>query len=233
MSSNVLFQRRKALVFLAATAAAAGGAVAMVPRDAMKAAIISVPLETLFPATFSAWKIDPDVLPLEPSAEIRKVVAESYDQTLSRTNVNRDGYRVMLSVAYGGRRNQGMDIHRPEVCYPAQGLALRRDTIKTALKVDDASLPLRRLVAGTGSRNEPISYWLVVGDSVASFGYGHRIALLKYGLTGHVPDGMLVRISSIDDDVAHAFGQQDAFLRDILAAMTGDFRRRILGLPKA
>lgn len=226
-------QRRKALVFLAATAASAGAAVAMVPRDAMKAATISVPLDTLFPAAFSAWRVDPDVLPLEPSAEIRKVVAESYDQTLSRTYVNRDGYRVMLSVAYGGRRNQGMDIHRPEVCYPAQGLALRRDTFKTALKLNDADLPLRRLVAGTGSRNEPISYWLVVGDSVASFGYGHRIALLKYGLTGHVPDGMLVRISSIDDDVVHAFGQQDVFLRDILAAMTSDFRRRILGLPKA
>jgi EpsI family protein len=226
-------QRRKALVFLAATAAAAGAAVAMVPRDSMKAPTISVPLDTLFPASFAAWKIDPDVLPLEASAEIRKVVAESYDQTLSRTYVNRDGYRVMLSVAYGGRRNQGMDIHRPEVCYPAQGLALRRDTVKTALTVDEASLPLRRLVAGTGSRNEPISYWLVVGDSVASFGYGHRLALLKYGLTGHVPDGMLVRVSSIDDDVTHAFGQQDVFLREILAAMTADFRRRILGLPKA
>jgi EpsI family protein len=233
MSASLPSQRRKALVFLASSAVAAGAAVAMVPREAMKAPTISVPLDTLFPGTFNAWKIDPDVLPLEPSAEIRKVVAESYDQTLSRTYVNRDGYRVMLSVAYGGRRNQGMDIHRPEVCYPAQGLALRRDTVKTALKVDDASLPLRRLVAGTGSRNEPISYWLVVGDSVASFGYGHRIALLKYGLTGHVPDGMLVRVSSIDDDVPHAFGQQDVFLREILAAMTPDFRRRVLGLPKA
>jgi EpsI family protein len=233
MSTSLPSQRRKALVFLASTAVAAGAAVAMVPREAMKAPTISVPLDTLFPGTFNAWKIDPDVLPLEPSAEIRKVVAESYDQTLSRTYVNRDGYRVMLSVAYGGRRNQGMDIHRPEVCYPAQGLALRRNTVKTALRVDDTNLPLRRLVAGTGSRNEPISYWLVVGDSVASFGYGHRIALLKYGLTGHVPDGMLVRVSSIDDDVAHAFGQQDVFLRDIFAAMTPDFRRRVLGLPKA
>jgi EpsI family protein len=233
MSTTHPNQRRKALVFLASTAAAAGAAVAMVPKDAMKAPTISVPLDTLFPATFKTWKIDPNFLPLEPSAEIRKVVAESYDQTLARTYVNRDGYRVMLSVAYGGRRNQGMDIHRPEICYPAQGLALRRDTVKTSLKVDEASLPLRRLVAGTGSRNEPISYWLVVGDSVASFGYGHRIALLKYGLTGHVPDGMLLRVSSIDDDVVHAFDQQDGFLRDILSAMTPDFRRRILGLPKA
>ncbi len=94
---------------------------------------------------------------------------------------------------------------------------------------DKARLPLKRLVAGTGSRNEPITYWLVIGRSVASFGYGHRIALLKYGLTGHVPDGMLIRVSSIDADEAGAFAAQDAFLRDLLAAMAPDFRRRILG----
>ena len=228
-SAAIKMQRRKALVFLAASTCAATAAVAMVPREAMKAPTISVPLDTLFPAAFGAWKIDPDVLPLELNAEMRKVVAESYDQTLSRTYVTPQGYRVMLSVAYGGRRNQGMDIHRPEVCYPAQGLALRRDTVKTALQVQNDSLPLRRLVAGTGSRNEPISYWLVVGDSVASFGYAHRLALLKYGLTGHVPDGMLVRVSSIDDDVSHAFAQQDIFLNEILSAMTPEFRRRLLG----
>ncbi len=221
--------RRKALFFLVASASTAGAALAMVPREGMKSPPISAPLETLFPQRFETWKIDPDVLPLEASAEIRKVVAETYDQTLSRTYVNDRGYRVMLSVAYGGRRNQGMDIHRPEVCYPAQGLALRQSTQQIKLQLGQDELPLRRLVAGTGSRNEPISYWLVIGNSVASFGYGHRLALLKYGLTGHVPDGMLVRISSIDDDASHAFGQQDVFLKDILAAMTPEFRRRVLG----
>jgi EpsI family protein len=223
-------QRRKAMLFLVASAATAGAAVAMVPRQGMKEPTISVPLETLFPSSFASWKIDPNVLPLEASAEIRKVVAETYDQTLSRTYVNSQGYSVMLSVAYGGRRNQGMDIHRPEVCYPAQGLALRRDTQQVKLQVGNAELPVKRLVAGTGNRNEPISYWLVVGNSLASFGYGHRLALLKYGLTGHVPDGMLVRVSSIDDDVSHAFVQQDIFLDEILSAMTPEFRRRILGL---
>ena len=222
-------QRRKALAFLAAAAASGGAAIAMVPRAGVVDMTASVPLETLFPATFKGWKIDPDIIPLEPSAELRKVIQESYDQTLSRTYVNPQGYRVMLSVAYGGRRNQGMDIHRPEVCYPAQGLAVRRDTRETLFEFGGDRLPLKRMVAGAGSRNEPISYWLVIGRSVASFGYGHRIALLKYGLTGHVPDGMLVRVSSIDDDSAQAFSEQDTFLRDMFSAMSPDFRRRLLG----
>lgn len=226
-------QRRKALAFVAAAMASGAGAMALVPRAGVAEMTAALPLETLFPAAFRTWKIDPDVLPLEVGAELRKVIAESYDQTLSRTYVNAHDYRVMLSVAYGGRRNQGMDIHRPEVCYPAQGLALRRDTREEVVAFDRDRLSLKRLVAGTGARNEPISYWLVIGHDVASFGYGHRIALLKYGLTGHVPDGMLIRVSSIDDDEPGAFAAQDVFLRDMLDAMAPDFRRRILGLEQS
>ncbi|MBC7483646.1 MAG: EpsI family protein [Rhizobacter sp.] len=222
-------QRRKALAFVALAAASGGAAIAMVPRAGVVEMTASLPLETLFPATFKGWNIDPSIIPLEPSAELRKVIQESYDQTLSRTYVNAQGYRVMLSVAYGGRRNQGMDIHRPEVCYPAQGMAVRRDTREILMEFGADRLPLKRMVAGVGSRNEPISYWLVIGRSVASFGYGHRLALLKYGLTGQVPDGMLVRVSSLDDDEVQAFVEQDDFLRDMLSAMSPEFRRRLLG----
>ncbi len=222
-------QRRKALVFLAAALAASAAAVAMVPRAGVDEMTEARPLPTLFPEAFGAWRVDPSVIPLEPPAELRKTIAETYDQVLARTYVNAQGYRVMLSVAYGGRRNQGMDLHRPEICYPSQGFALRRDTRETMFEFGDQPLPVKRLVAGSGSRNEPISYWLVIGRSVASFGYGHRLALLKYGLTGHVPDGLLVRVSSIDDDEPRAYAQQDAFLRDMLASLAPDFRRRILG----
>jgi EpsI family protein len=221
--------RRKAVVFLAATLAASAAAVAMVPHAGVDEMTDARPLDTLFPATFGQWHVDPSVIPIEPPAEVRKSVAETYDQTLSRTYVNSRGYRIMLSVAYGGRRNQGMDLHRPEICYPAQGFAVRRETRETTFEFEHQPLQVKRLVAGTGGRNEPISYWLVIGRSVASFGYGHRLALLKYGLTGHVPDGLLVRVSSIDDDEPQAFEQQDAFLRDMLGALAPEFRRRILG----
>ena len=222
-------QRRKAVVFLASTLVASAAAVAMVPRAGVGEMTDTRSLEVLFPAAFGDWSLDPDVIPVEPPADVRKSITESYDQTLSRTYVNARGYRVMLSVAYGGRRNQGMDIHRPEICYPAQGFAVRRETQETTLSVGAVSLPLKRLVAGAGSRNEPISYWLVIGRSVASFGLGHRLALLKYGLTGHVPDGLLVRVSSIDDDEQEAFRQQDEFLRAMLGALAPGFRDRVLG----
>ncbi len=221
--------RRRSLGVLLCCAAAAAAAAAMVPRQGIVDDRPKIVLETMVPNRFAGWTLDPRVLPVVASADLQKVIEESYDQTLARTYVNAEGYQIMLSIAYGGRRNQGMDIHRPEVCYPAQGLALRRDTVAAQLVLDAHTLPIKRLVAGNGNRNEPISYWLVIGRDIASFGYGHRIALLKYGLTGRVPDGMLVRVSSVDKNEARSFAMQDAFLRDLLAAVAPADRERLLG----
>lgn len=221
--------RRRSFVVLAGCSLSAIAAVAMVPRRSIVHGP-AVVLDAMVPQAFGAWTIDPRIVPVMPNAELQKIIEETYDQTLARTYINPAGYQVMLSIAYGGRRNQGMDIHRPEICYPAQGLALRSDTVDAELLIDtQRRLPIKRLVAGSGNRHEPISYWLVIGSDVASFGYGHRIALMKYGLTGRVPDGMLVRVSSVDKNETRSFGMQDSFLRDLLVAVAPAHRERLLG----
>lgn len=222
--------RRKALAVLLAALGTGAASLAMVPRESVADIGQGLSLEQAFPVAFGPWRLDTDAVMALPNAELQQVVSEAYDQTLSRAYLNERGYRILLSVAYGGRRNQGMDIHRPEICYPSQGMALRSDTHSAEITVGPNKLPIKRLVAGSGNRNEPISYWLVIGRSLASFGYGHRWALLKYGLTGHVPDGMLVRVSSIDTDEPAAFAMQAAFVQALVAATTPDFRARLLGL---
>ena len=223
--------RRKAFLVLGLCVSAQAASLAMVPRRSIvEEGAPPVVLDTMVPPRFGKWSADPRVTPIVPGVELQKIIEKTYDQTLARTYVNGDGYQVMLSIAYGGRRNQGMDIHRPEICYPSQGLALRSDTVEAELVLGSRTLPLRRLVAGNGERNEPISYWLVVGNSLASFGYGHRLALMKYGLTGRVPDGMLVRVSSVDKNEARSFAMQDAFLRDLFAAVSAADRERLLGV---
>lgn len=212
-------------MLLAATAAALGRPT----RSVAEMLGPHVDLEEKFPVRFGAWSVDPNVMPLQADPVLQSVIEKAYDQVVSRTYRNPAGYRVMLSVAYSGRRDQSMDIHRPEVCYPAQGLSVRRSTWDASLALPQRVLPLKRLVAGNGERNEPISYWLVIGRDLASFGYGHRLATLKYGLTGRVPDGMLVRVSSIDRDEARSFEMQEIFLRDLLGSLDSDFRSRLLG----
>lgn len=108
--------------------AAAGMALALKPTAKLVDAESQVNLETLVPAQFGDWKIDETIATLLVAPELQKVIEETYSQTLTRTYVNSAGKRIMLSVAYGGSHGEGMQSHRPEVCYPAQGFQVVKDT---------------------------------------------------------------------------------------------------------
>ena len=67
-----------------------------------------------------------------------------YSQILTRTYVHKDGYRIMLSMAYGDDQRGGLQAHRPEVCYPAQGFKVgsRADgPLPTQLRRDRGAPP--------------------------------------------------------------------------------------------
>ena len=152
-----------------------------------------------------------------------------YDQTLTRTYINSKGQRIMLSIAYGGDQSgDKAQVHRPEFCYAAQGFQLSSN-FESQIRTESGTLPVRRLKAVQGKRNEPITYWITVGDNVTLPGLGRKLIQLRYGLTGKVPDGMLVRVSSIDQDTANAYQVQDRFISDMLAAVNEQDRIRVAG----
>ena len=209
--------------------AAAGMALALKPTAKLVDAESQINLETLVPAQFGDWKIDETIATLLITPELQKVIEETYSQTLTRTYVNSAGKRIMLSVAYGGSHGEGMQTHKPEVCYPAQGFQVVKNTQPAVLSTEYGELPIKRLVAAQGPRNEPITYWVVVGDQQTQFGLRMKLAQMRYTLTGVIPDGMLVRVSSIDRDEAGAYDNQTDFIRAMLAAMRDTERERLTG----
>jgi len=52
---------------------------------------------------------------------------------------------------------------------------------------------------------------------------------LREGFRGRIPDGMLVRVSSISGDTGAAYGAQQAFIAQLLAAMPAEQRVRLAG----
>ena len=135
----------------------------------------------------------------------------------------------MLSIAYGGDQSDTMQVHRPEICYTAQGFQILKEAVGQ-MGTQYGTLPVKRLLARAGSRNEPITYWVTVGDKAAHVGLEQKIAQLRYGLTGKIPDGMLVRVSTIGADEAHAYRTQDAFVKDMLQSLDGSGRKRVAGV---
>jgi len=190
-------------------------------------------LTQMFPAEFGAWKIDQSIPLILPAPDVQAKLDAIYNQVLARTYVNtRTGERVMLSVAYGGDQSDGMSVHLPEVCYPAQGFALE-DKRGAELELDGRHIPAQRLLTHQGSRYEPVTYWLTLGETVAATRTQRKLAQMRYGLIGEIPDGMLIRVSTIDRDPKHAFAVQDDFLNAMAAAIPAPYRNRILGRPQA
>ena len=162
------------------------------------------------------------------SPDTAALLNKLYNQTLSRTYVNPKGERIMLSVAYGGDQSDGTRAHRPEVCYPAQGFQLLSSSSST-LHGDAEGMRVRRLVAKLGGRVEPITYWMVIGDKVTITGTEAKWAQLSYSMRGVVPDGLLVRVSSIDANTDAAYGLQRQFVEQLSSAIAPAIRPQVMG----
>ena len=185
-------------------------------------------LETMIPVKFGNWKIDESIIPLQVDAETQAKLDKIYNQTLSRTYVNSYGERIMLSVAYGGDQSDNLAIHKPEVCYYAQGFEVMK-IYADELLTQYGKFPIKRLMAVKGSRNEPITYWVTIGNKAVLPGIEEKLQQLRYGLTGNVPDGMLVRVSSIDTDRERAYQLQNIFIQDLLSMVADGERIRLIG----
>jgi len=220
--------RLRAVVVVGLMVASLAGAAVWRPTRHLADQRPKLNLETLFPRSFGQWMTD-DRMPVQlVSPDTAALLNKIYNQTLSRTYVNPAGDRIMLSVAYGGDQSDATRAHRPEVCYPAQGFQIISSS-NGSLAVAGQEVRVRRLVARQGNRNEPITYWIVVGDKVTITGTEQKLAQLSYSVNGVIPDGMLVRVSSISGNDAPAFALQQAFVRDLALAITPQLKARVLG----
>ena len=204
-------------------------AVALKPSERMAEELPPISLEKIVPRQFSGWRIDDTIVPVSVSADVQARLDEIYSQTLSRTYANDQGQRIMLSIAYGADQSgDGNQVHRPEFCYTAQGFQLLSSRVGQLITAYGV-LPVRRLLAVQGPRNEPITYWITIGDKATLPGVQRKLNQLRYGLTGVVPDGMLVRVSSINPDTDSAYELQAEFVRDLLDSMDPQARVRAAG----
>jgi EpsI family protein len=185
-------------------------------------------LQRIVPAQFGAWRELPTA-PSIVSARTQDILASIYNEVLARVYAADDGYRVMLSVAYGGDQRGALRAHKPEVCYPAQGFKLI-DVRDAELDTEHGRIPTRTLRTSLGARHEPVMYWFAQGGRTGGSPWERRLQSLRLTLTGQVPDGLLFRVSSIDTDALRAWHRQGEFVRALLNACTPSARARLAGL---
>ncbi len=215
-------------ILLALMLAASGLAMALRPTHKIADQGPKVELETMIPRAFADWREEPLSSAQIVDPQQQELIDKIYNQTLTRTYVNSNGYRVMLSIAYGSDQSDSMQVHKPEVCYPAQGFSLLSKQVGS-LALNNGAVPVTRILAVLGQRSEPVTYWTTIGDRVVQGGINKKLIEMTYGLTGKIPDGMLIRVSSIDPETNRAYEIQNRFSAQMLDALTPEYRKRLTG----
>lgn len=157
-----------------------------------------------------------------------------YDDVLMRGYKNAAGDVVVLALAYGRHQRQEVKIHRPEVCYVAQGFRVVRHSPVDVPLADagTAAHGARMLVRGS-DHVEAVSYWIRIGDQYSANAWKTRAHIFNEGLHGRIVDGILVRVSQMLPDAASAtperFALQERFLSELVEALPEKSRGLLAG----
>lgn len=205
--------------------AAAAAAFALTPKLSYVQDVPS--LEQTVPRQFGDWKevATPFLhVDLATRRDGETTTDQPYDETVMRAYRNSRGQVVMLALAYGERQRQEVKVHRPDLCYVAQGFRILDLRPTTFDKISGAKVPVegKRMLASSRGRMEAVSYWMRIGELYSESAWETRGYLIKEGLAGRVPDGILVRASRpvvSAEEADAAYPQLEAFLGELTAAM--------------
>ena len=219
--------RNLALLVLMMLAAAVASV--MRPTEVMAKARDKVDLELIIPKAFGDWRHLEQSSGQVINPQQTALLASLYSQTLSRSYVNPQGAVIMLSIAYGENQSDGLALHYPDICYPAQGFNVtssQRVNVSTPL----GSIPASRLSTELGRRKEPLTYWSTIGNKAVQGGTQRKLEQMRYGFHGQIPDGLIFRVSTISADAPLAYGLQEQFIGQLLAAVPPNQRQFLSGI---
>jgi len=223
--ASILPSRRDILIG-GASLAAAGTAFARMPHDPLMM-IGKDQLDKIIPLKIGDWAFDTTSgLVLPPPDQLARLL---YDQQVARSYTSPDQLPVMLLLAYGSSQSGMLQIHRPEICYPASGFKLTETQATSVPLAAGRSLPSRSFTANSDTRVEQVLYWTRIGEMVPTGWWSQRLAVVRSNLHGRIPDGLLVRLSTVSNDTDQAQATLKQFTRAMLEAMTPATRRMLIG----
>lgn len=219
---------RRDLLIGGALLGAAGLSYALKPR---RSALLlgSAKLDDLVPKQFDRWRFETTSgLVLPPSDQLSDRI---YSELLTRIYDGPGGAQVMMLIAYSRAQDGVIQIHRPEVCYPASGYRLALNERHDVALTSRLKVPTRYIIAESEVRREQLLYWSRLGDRFAGNWYEQRVAVIEENMIGLIPDGVLVRFSSVT--AGDARPMLDEFAAALFAAVPQRMRNVLVGATAA
>jgi EpsI family protein len=190
-------------------------------------------LASIIPATFGSWQQDPNGSIVLPPSE-GTLAGRLYDEMLVRSYSDSSGQpQIMMLATYGKEQSDGLQLHRPESCYPAVGFAIVGRALGTLQLGRGVSVPVVRLTARLGERVEDIVYWTRLGDALPRTAGEQRRVRLETAMAGYIGDGVLIRASAVRTKGRPEFARIDALLTAMLSAVSPGSRQALVGTRRA
>lgn len=223
--------RRNLIIGAAAVGAAITGTMMRPHREVRL--LSSGKLSEIIPKSFGNWTSEDTGDPLAVNGP-GTLSAKLYNELLGRVYVNSvTGRGVSTLFAYGGRQTDELQLHRPEVCYPAFGFAILRNEKANLPLLHNISVPSHRLFAEGESGSESIVYWSRMGEAFPQSGGDQRKARLEIAMQGIIPDGLLSRFSTPGDKPLKDWPLIEGFIRELVLAIAPDRRKVLIGSERA
>jgi EpsI family protein len=216
---------RRALIGGALCAGGAGLAYAFKPHRHVSL-LRQAKLDDLVPRRFGNWTSDDvgDPLALNGPGTLS---SKLYNQLVTRLYSDGRGPGVLMLLAHGDRQDDELQLHRPEICYPAFGYDLIINEPEQLSLDGRVSLPARRLLARSPNDEERVIYWTRVGEYFPISAGEQRRARFQNTVAGIIPDGVLCRFSTVNTNTAWTGLRQ--FLQELIGATAAPGKRVLVG----
>lgn len=184
-------------------------------------------LNPLFPWKVGDWEYQTSSgLVLPPPDQLSDRL---YNAIITRYYASPTNLPVMMLVAYNGVQDGMLQVHRPEVCYPAAGYQVERDHFIPLDAGGGVVVPGHYLAARSVSRHEQLIYWTRIGNEFPVQWWRQHWAVAKENLKGRVPDGVLIRFSTAAPDDETAIRTLKRFITPLFRALSPTARRLLFG----
>jgi len=213
--------------------AAAASSFALAPRRRVTLLARAMKLDQIVPRTFGDW-VSQDVSDLVAPKIEGSLMSRIYGETVGRVYSRaQGGPDVMMLLAYGDTQSDDLQLHRPEICYPAFGFAISKSTPTEVGLGGGVTIPTRSLVADAPDRRESIIYWSRLGEYLPRDRKEQQFDRLRTAMRGEIADGLLARFSVIGSDTAASVDAIRRLIPALIRAVQPNQRAVFLGSLRA